>query len=155
MDEQFGVDETALLHTSSLDPCANCFARWLWLYRDVIYLSMIGYLSKYLLPVRRLIATSLHFTLSSAILVHSCSFSPLQFLTLSFQLSLGLPLGLVHSTLPSNISFKRLWCLLTWPKYLTFLSLTNYTSAICLRPAMCNISLLVFIRFQDIFIILL
>ena len=34
MDEQFRVDETALLHTSFLDPSANGFAPWLWLYRN-------------------------------------------------------------------------------------------------------------------------
>ena len=66
-----------------------------------------------------------HLSISLYLLVHSCSFSPLQFLTFSAQLILGLPLGLVPSTLPSNTSFKRLWCLLTWPKYLIFLSLTN------------------------------
>ena len=51
--------------------------------------TTIFYLSEYLLPVRRLIASSLHF-ISSAILVHSCSFSPLQYLTFSSQLILSL-----------------------------------------------------------------
>ena len=39
---------------------------------QLLHNTMI-YLSKYLLPVRRLFTTSLHFTLSSAILVHSCN----------------------------------------------------------------------------------
>ena len=113
------------------------------------------YLSMYLLPFRRLIATSFHFSLSLAILVHSCSFSPLQLLMFPSQLLLGFRLGLAPSTRPSNMTFKRPSCLLMWPKYFAFLSLTNPTNTTCLRPAICNISLLVFICFHDTFNILL
>ena len=68
--------------------------------------------------------------MSSAILLHSCSFSPLQLLMFSSQLIRFPSRSLVPSTLPWNISFKRLCCFLTWPKYFAFLSLTYPTNGL-------------------------
>ena len=56
------------------------------------------YLPSYLLLARRLIATFVHTTLFTVILVHSCSVIPLHVLMLPSQLVLSFPFGLVLFT---------------------------------------------------------
>ena len=83
-----------------------------------------------------------HRSRSTARLVQSRAGRPAHSLTSPTQLFRGRPLGRLPFTLPSIVVVKRLFLLLTWPKYLSFLCWIFFKSCLDVFSFLRTVSLL-------------